>query len=89
MGSTVRAAYMRFAEHEGVSFCTGRPLSVKKHSSIREHCARCGPFDRSRFSIIGQEKSDQFLRILESMHVHKEKPELNDMQSAYPLRIVK
>ena len=89
VGSTVRAAYMRFAEHEGISFCTGKPTSVKKQSSIREHCSKCGPFNKSNFAIIGHEKTDTFLRILESMHINSEKPELNDMQSAYPLCIVK
>ena len=89
VGSTMRVAYMRFAEHEGISFCTGLPLNQPKHSSIREHTARCGPFDRSKFAIIGQEKSEVHLRILESLFIQQEKPELNDMQSSFPLYIVK
>ena len=89
VGSTMRAAYMRFAEHEGISPCTGKQLSVKKQSSIREHSAKCGPLNRENFTIIGQEKSDVFLRNLESLHIHQAKPELNDMQSSYPLCIEK
>ena len=89
VGSTVRAAYMRFAEHEGISFCTGKKLSHPKQSSIRDHTARCGSFDQRNFQIIGHEKSEVFLRILESLHILKEKPELNDTQSAFPLCIVK
>ena len=89
VGSTMRAAYMRFAEHEGISFCTGLPLNHPKHSSIREHTARCGPFDQSKFAIIGQEKSEVHLRILESLFIQQEKPKLNDMQSSFPLYIVK
>ena len=89
VGSTMRAAYMRFAEHEGISFCTGKKLNHPKQSSIREHTAKCGSFNRKNFNVIGHEKSEVFLRILESLHIHKEKPELNDTQSAFPLCIVK
>ena len=89
VGSTMRAAYMRFAEHEGISFCTGKRSNQPKQSAIREHATRCGTFDRKNFSIIGQEKSDVHLRIPEPLYIQREKPDLNDTQSAFPLCIVK
>ena len=89
VGSTTRAAYMRISEHRGRSFRTKKLLSVPSKSAIREHAFKCGPIRDENFSIIGQEKSDVHLRMLESIHIHRLHPTLNDMNSAFPLNIVR
>ena len=87
VGSTTRSLHMRIAEHMGRSFRTGNVVQSSK-SSIREHASKCSNIiDSDKFTIIGQEKNETYLRILESLCILKLKPSLNDMQSAFPLRI--
>ena len=89
VGSTTRAVHMRIAEHRGRSFRTGKLLSQPGHSAIREHSLRCSKqISASDFSVLGQEKCEISLRILESLHIHVQKPSLNEMQSSFPLKIV-
>ena len=89
IGSTIRASYMRIAEHRGRSFRTGELLRNPKKSSIREHALVCGSFSEKDFTVIGHEKGEINLRILESLFILREKPSLNDMKSAFPLTIVR
>ena len=73
---------------EGVSG-TGSILSVPPHSMVMTHSESCGlPVTLDDFCIIGSTSSAIDLRILESKHIFKLKPVLNDGQSSYPLRIV-
>ena len=89
IGSTSRTLKTRIAEHEGVSFRTGVPLSKPPHSSIRDHAEQCsGHVSKDSFSILSSSNSSD-LRLLESIYIHKLKPKLNDMQSAYPITILK
>ena len=88
VGSTTRATHMRISEHRGRSFRTGRLLATPGHSAIREHALKCcKTITEDDFKIIGQEVGQTNLRILESMLIHQRKPNLNNMQSAFPLRI--
>ena len=88
-GSTLRRLHTRVSEHAGVSPRTGAPLTSAPQSSIRDHAAVCGsPVDRNNFSIIGMSKNPTNLRILESLHIYKSKPDLNNTLSAYPLLLV-
>ena len=89
IGSTIRASYMRIAEHRGRSFRTGKLLENPKKSSIREHALVCGSFSENDFTVLGHEKGETNLRILESLFILREKPSLNDMKSAFPLSIVR
>ena len=89
VGSTTRAIHMRIAEHRGRSFRTGKLLATPCHSAVREHALKCcKTIAEGDFKIIGQEGVKPYLRILESLHINKLKPRLNNMQSAFPLRIV-
>jgi len=89
VGSTVRALATRVEEHAGRSSRTGNVLKVPPHSSIRDHCEQCNSaIVLDRFSILGSARSTIDVRILESLHIFKSKPVLNDMMSAYPLQIV-
>jgi hypothetical protein len=90
VGSTHRALFVRVAEHAGRSYRTGRILGSPSHSSIRQHCnSSCDQIiDFSKFKIVDSCSINFDLRILEPLYIHKLKPSLNDMQSAYPLKIV-
>jgi len=89
VGSTVRALGMRVEEHAGRSLRTGNSLKVPSQSSIRDHCEECNsPIILDRFSVLGTAQSTIDVRILESLHIFKSKPVLNDTQSAYPLQIL-
>ena len=89
VASTTRTLHTRVAEHAGRSFSTGSILSVPPHSMVRTHSESCGvPVTLDYFRIIGSISSAIDLRILESLHIFKLKPVLNDSQSSYPLSIV-
>ena len=88
VGSTTRATHMRIAEHRGRSYRTGKPLQHPPKSAIREHALKCcKTISASDFSIIAQEKNEMHLRILESLIIRNEKASLNEMNSAFPLKI--
>ena len=92
IGSTIRTLLTRANEHRGLSTRTGRPLASPAHSAVREHSEQCsGDVNLSDFSILGQMRAsfDYELRLAESIHIIKERPDLNDMKSAFPLKIVK
>ena len=90
VGSTCRRLDTRAAEHAGVSVRTGLPLSNPSPSHIREHFHSCGSprVSLSQFDIIGRCSNIIDLRILESLHILKNKPKINASQTAYPLYIV-
>ena len=90
IGSTSRNLLTRVAEHAGVSYRTGVPLSNPPHSSIRDHNLDCIPtIQIENFTILGMSANDENLKVLESLHIHFKKPALNNMQSAYPLQTVR
>ena len=87
VGSTTRALHMRIAEHMGRSFRTGRVIQSSK-SAIRDHAEQgCNSINVKDFKVLGHQKNDVHLRILESLYILRSKPTLNGMQSAFPLRI--
>ena len=89
VGSTVRSLNARVAEHRGISVRTGVPFLSPPHSSIRSHSDTLDhPLSLDQFKILGSSQNHMYLRILESLHILKKKPDLNDMQSAHPLSIV-
>ena len=90
VGSTAVQLFVRCAQHRGVSYRTDLPLSKPVNSSIRDHCdSSHHPFNSKNFKILDS-VSDHFdLRILESLHIHKIKPPINECNSAVPLYISK
>ena len=88
VGSTYRTLRVRAAEHRGFSPRTGQPLQNPGHSSVRLHSERCsGDVSLSDFEIIDARKNVLELRILESLYIHRHRPNRNEMASAYNLRI--
>ena len=88
IGSSMRNLYMRMSEHQGKSYRTGN-LIQKPNSSIFDHKFSCDTqIKENDFKILDYCSSEFRLRILESLYIHKEKPPLNDMQSAIPLLVI-
>ena len=78
---------MRMSEHQGKSYRTGNFIQ-NPNSSIFDHKFSCDTqISSNDFKILDYSSSEFRLRILESLYIHKEKPNLNDMQSAMPLLI--
>ena len=89
IGSSMRNLYMRMSEHQGKSYRTGKYVQ-NTNSSIFDHKFSCDTqINSNNFKILDHASTEFRLRILESLHIHKERPPLNDMQSAMPLLIVK
>ena len=89
LGSSSRALKTRFCQHAGISDRTGRDVSVKLQSSIREHALSCRTrLDVNNFKILDYCPNKKDLRILESIYIRKLKPKLNTDQSSSPLYIV-
>ena len=91
VGDTSRALHMREAEHRGRRFRTNNILANPSHSSIRAHCeGTCNiPVSSSGSTILDSAPDFVSLRILESLHIFKLNPSINDTNSSFPLHILK
>ena len=88
IGSSMRNLYMRMSEHQGKSYRTGNYVHTT-NSSIFDHKLSCDTqIEANNFKILDHSSSEFRLRILESLYIHKERPQLNDMQSAMPLLVI-
>ena len=88
IGSSMRNLYMRMSEHQGKSYRTGKYVQ-STNSSIFDHKFSCDTqIESNNFKILDYSQTEFRLRILESLYIHKERPQLNDMQSAMPLLVV-
>ena len=88
IGSTMLQMFVRVHKHKGTSFRTNRPLAKPELSAIRSHCnSHDHPFKSTNFSVIDKCNTSD-LRTLESLHIHKSRPDLNNYQTAEKLQIV-
>ena len=76
---------IRIAEHAGRSCRINKILAVPPHSVIRDHAEHTcdAPINLSNFKILGSAKKFNELRILESLHIFKDRPSLNSSGSSY------
>jgi len=89
VGSTTRHLYQRVAEHANRSARTDLLLSTPSKSSIFEHSISCGcSVTLDNFRVLGSCKHEIDLRILESLHIHKRRPMLNNSLSSFPLLLI-
>lgn len=89
IGSTKRALYSRVLQHQGRSFRTGLPITRPDPSAIRTHFETCKTdFSLENFKVIGKVNNILDLRILESLHIFKRRPNLNNNASAMPLNVI-
>ena len=78
-GSTTRQLQCRIAEHMGRSVRTNRPLTKSPVSAIYDHSFKSGhAISKNDFTIIDKHNNVSQLRLLESLHIFKTKPSLND-----------
>ena len=88
IGETTRHFSTRVAEHRGISSRTGRPLMNSPNSNIYSHYLSSGhDIQPSGFKILFSGGGVD-LKISESLFIHKSKPNLNNMSSSYPLKII-
>ena len=89
IGSTQLQMFRRAAQHKGVSFRTNRPLSKPDLSAIRDHCnERDHPFKIDNFCILDTCHTRDDLKLMESIHIQSQKPELNRNKLATQLHIL-
>ena len=89
VGCSRRALCVRVSEHRGISFRTGHSLTSPPHSNIRHHVSEChSNISINNFKIIDRCSNNTDLFILESLHIFKRKPTLNNSLSSYPLYLV-
>ena len=86
--SMVRSLKERFCSHMGISHRTGKILSKKEASVIRNHIIQCKTeCSIDNFKIIGHNNNEYSLRILESLLIRTKSPTLNIDNTAVPLLI--
>ena len=89
-GFTTRRLSTRVAEHRGTSVRTGHLLVNPPHSSIRSHSDQCTcQIDIDSFHIVSSNNSTLSLKILESLYILKNSPNLNDSESSIPLILIR
>ena len=88
-GFTTRFLSTRVAEHRGVSVRTGHLLVRPPYSSIRLHSDNCTcDVTIDNFTIVSSDNSILGLKILESLFIFKNRPNLNESESSMPLLLV-
>ena len=89
IGETNRHQKTRFCEHMGVSALTGKELSCKKPSHIRDHLKHCRTtITKDCFEVIGYDSTTRTnLRIKESLFIHRDKPSINVQGASIPLKL--
>ena len=89
VGSTIRSLHTRICEHKGLSHRTGAPLVRPPQSSIRDHALTCSSdISVDNFKIVAYLPSELSLRICESIFIFSERTKLNDLSSAFPLKLL-
>ena len=88
IGSTQQKLKTRICQHLGISNRTGRQLTTVMQSEPRNHAHQTDhPISYDDFKII--DTAPRNLHILESLHILKLNPDLNNHASAAPLYIIK
>ena len=88
-GETTRHLKTRIAEHRDLSARTGKPVTRPLHSSIRNHALDTGhDINSDNFKVVFNSNAGD-LRLAESIIIHKNRPNLNNMDSSVPLNILR
>ena len=89
VGSTIRSLHTRSHEHIGKSFLTGATLTSPPHSNVREHARKKKhSLSLENFRIIGRARSNDNIRLIESIFIRYLNPDLNDLESSMALHII-
>ena len=89
IGQSSKTAKFRWYQHLGISIRTDRRLGKIDPSQARKHAEDSGhPITVDNFRILDQSKDNKDLKLLESLHIHVNKPPLNIATCSVPLSIV-
>ena len=86
IGSTHRNLKIRISEHKGRSYRTGRPLTNPNFSVIRNHSREKDHIIRDEDFKILYRSNHSDLRIVESLFIYKQQPQLNVNEAPYVLQ---
>ena len=88
IGSTAVNLYIRISQHMVLSYRTGNALTKPPKSSIRDHTSKCSNrINPENFTIIDRVPEESSLRILESLHIKRIRPRINECNTAVPIYI--
>ena len=93
IGKSKRHFVVRAYEHLGLSLRTGKKFTFNaknsNNSNILEHIntQSCCQGNIANFKIVGNASNDYFLRIKESLLIHKLKPTINSKEKSIPLQL--
>jgi len=88
IGHTGLHLHQRICKHRGVSFRTGLHITKPEHSPIRDHSLiHDHPISATNFKILKTSHIELHRKILESLYIHKLKPDLNIMNASLPLHV--
>ena len=89
IGHSTKTARFRWCQHLGISFRTKLPLIKLDFSPVRNHSLAANhPISVNNFRILDHGNSQADLKILESLYIHDQKPNLNTASSAVQLIVV-
>ena len=87
IGSCIRRLEERICDHMGVSFYTGAKHS-NPNSAVFDHAHEKGHrVTEECFEILGGCRSEDNVFMIESVYIKDHRPNLNNMDSAYPLQL--
>ena len=83
IGRTVLQLYRRCTQHRRISFRTETMLTRPDNSAIRDHCFNNDHYFKiSHFNVIESTAQLLDLRIIDSIHIHRNNPEINNQTAA-------
>ena len=87
IGSCIRRLEERICDHLGISFYTGAKLSNPRSAVFDHGCETGHRVTEDCFEILGGCGSEDNVLMLESVYIKYHRPNLNNMESAYPLQL--
>ncbi len=89
IGSASRNLKIRKCEHKGTSYRTQRQLMTPTISNIRSHSLKYDhAYGRNSTKILFKARDTFELRLAESLSIHKNRPTLNDHETAVQLQLL-
>ena len=89
VGNSMRNIHIRISEHKGRSYRTNRVLHKPLFSEIREHALESDhPINSDSFKLLAKHLNKLDIQIVESLFIHKMKPDLNNYGSSKRLLVI-
>ena len=89
VGCSMRNIHIRISEHKGRSYRTNRVLLKPLFSEVREHAVENDhPISSDSFKLLAKHLNKYDIQIVESLFIHKKKPDLNNYGSSKRLLVI-